>query len=194
MRAWRLDWIDKSQQVRNQFTPNLRVYVYHTTNKHECVQGRGCALAFRGSDDRLDWRNDYRARPLPLVLCSTSPSADEGDDEAGARFFLGGPLASGLGDRPGLRRCDRMLGVYTVRRPFPTHYSLTNIFRDIRTIPNPPPLRSTTDSTTPSASSRMAPRSKKTGALLLETGRATPPSPSSPGTAWEGPLSSLLGY
>jgi hypothetical protein len=39
-----------------------------------------CAIAFRGSDDRLDWRNDYRARPLPLLLCET--------DVPGETYFL----------------------------------------------------------------------------------------------------------
>ncbi|KAM3572722.1 hypothetical protein VYU27_005301 [Nannochloropsis oceanica] len=40
-----------------------------------------CALAFRGSDDRLDWRNDYMARPFPMLLCGE----EEEDKE---RFFL----------------------------------------------------------------------------------------------------------
>jgi hypothetical protein len=39
-------------------------------------QMQACALAFRGSDDRLDWRNDYRARPIPMMLCGE----DEGKD------------------------------------------------------------------------------------------------------------------
>lgn len=80
---------------------------------HLYAQGRGCALAFRGSDDRLDWRNDYRARPLPLILCSSASSS--GQEER--LFFLDGPKGSGMGDldRPGLRHCQRRLGVHTVR-------------------------------------------------------------------------------
>lgn len=42
---------------------------------------QACALAFRGSDDRLDWRNDYMAHPFPMLLC--------GEEEEGKeRFFL----------------------------------------------------------------------------------------------------------
>lgn len=85
---------------------------------HPTEQGRGCALAFRGSDDRLDWRNDYRARALPLILCSTSSKS--GNDPAEEhRFFLDGPMGSGMGDldRPGVRHCERRLGLYTVRGP-----------------------------------------------------------------------------
>lgn len=86
---------------------------WHISHK----QGRGCALAFRGSDDRLDWRNDYRARSLPLILCSNSSEIGGNADEEEHRFFLDGPMGSGMGDldRPGLRHCQRRLGLYTVR-------------------------------------------------------------------------------
>lgn len=51
-------------------------------------EGGTCALAFRGSDDRLDWKNDYRARPFPLMLCADGKEDEELEERGGERFFL----------------------------------------------------------------------------------------------------------
>lgn len=52
-----------------------------STRPGAAYEKQACALAFRGSDDRLDWRNDYMARPFPMLLCGE----EEEDKE---RFFL----------------------------------------------------------------------------------------------------------
>jgi len=60
---------------------NINSVAVMSTRPGVVNEKQACALAFRGSDDRLDWRNDYMARQFPMLLCGE-------EDEGKERFFL----------------------------------------------------------------------------------------------------------